>query len=181
MPDKNLRVKYVDITYPDVNNGPGCRLTIWISGCDRNCEDCHNKWLQDYEQGEIFDSLAEQKIIDIFNSHKYLRGITLSGGDPLQQNIFKIQNMLESIKNIKSKINREIDVWVYTGRTYERIPNMEINWLNKVCDVMVDGPYDKNLRNIMLPFRGSSNQRLIDLKKSTKDKVVVIPDITFQK
>lgn len=168
-------LRYISITGPDINNGIGCRVTLWVTGCNRGCPHCHNKELWLYNQGESFEKaypILEEKM-----SKDYVRGITFSGGDPLDQSNKALLNLYDMITWVKNKFP-EKDIWMYTGGVYEEIVREPIiNDILGLCDVLVDGRYEHEKRDISLPFRGSTNQRIIDLKKTFKKGKVVIKEM----
>ena len=158
-------MRYLNITSPDVNNGLGFRVTLWVAGCSHHCKGCHNPETWAYNQGkklrEIKDELFEKL------SYPYIQGLTLSGGDPLSQNNISLLELYLLLKKIKKKFPDK-DIWIYSGDVYEDIVKHKFkNLVLSQCDVLVDGPYRYALRDTSLPFRGSSNQRIIDLH--TKD------------
>ena len=168
-------LNYKTITSPDINNGLGCRMTIWISGCTHRCPGCHNPELWDYNNG---NPLFTEKVIKFITKEltlkSYIGGLTFCGGDPLDQSEAHLNELLQFIKQIKKNVKRKFNIWIYTGDIYENVIQKEsqLNIL-KECDVLVDGPYEQDKRNITLAFRGSENQRLIDLKKSLgKGKII---------
>lgn len=146
-------MNYESITYPDVNNGLGCRVTLWISGCIHHCEGCHNKSTWDFSSGRIFDKEAMDKLIDLL-SLPYIKGLTLSGGDPL----CSYDEILELVRYVKDKLPSK-DIWLYTGFTMEHIKSNMKDILHYV-DYVVDGVFLKDKRDVTLAFRGSSNQRI---------------------
>lgn len=166
-------MNFVNITEPDINNGNGCRATIWFAGCSHNCKGCHNEWLQHYDLGIHIDNLYN-KITTLFCNKKYLDGITLSGGDPLAQSLSSLHDLYNFIVCFK-KTFPDKNIWIYTGFVLEdilkekdtEIGQMQLNII-KECNVLVDGPFIEELKDLSLPFRGSSNQRIInvDLNKS---------------
>ena len=167
------------ITSPDVNNGIGFRVTVWISGCNHKCLGCQNQWLQNYKQGK---SLLEvrQLIMDILDDPN-IDGITFSGGDPLYQNSIALEQLAKLLEDIKEQFPNK-NIWVYTGFKYENLIYKDIyKNILKYIDVLVDGKYDESLRDITLPYRGSSNQRVIDVQSSIKYKyIVTIKDNVFK-
>lgn len=141
------------ITYPDVNNGLGCRATLWVAGCSHHCKGCHNKRTWSFNSGKEFDDEYKQKLFDIL-SLPYIKGLTLSGGDPLDS----YDDVLELLKEFYNKFGNTKDVWLYTGYTMEELfANgwKEILWY---VDYVVDGRYDEKQRDVSLAFRGSKNQ-----------------------
>ena len=161
----NIRLAY-PITYDSIVDGPGLRAVIWTQGCNHNCKWCHNPQTHDTCGGHIVDSLNINSEINKLRLH---RGITLSGGEPFMQS----EALLDVAKECK---NLNLDVWAYTGYTFEDLtdkknPNYfnNINLLRNI-DVLVDGRFIETKKDITLRFRGSSNQRIIDVKKSLENK-----------
>ena len=155
-------MKILNITSPDVNNGTGFRVTLWVAGCSHHCRGCHNPESWDYNQGK---SLREVRK-DLFNKldKSYIQGLTLSGGDPLAQSRKSLLELYFLLRRIKKKFPNK-DIWIYSGYTHEEILQDKFKKLVlSQCDVLVDGLYRYALRDTSLPFRGSSNQRIIYLK-----------------
>lgn len=159
-------MRYHNITKDDMLNGDGLRVVLWVAGCTHCCEDCQNPITWDINGGIPFDEAAEEELFCEL-SKNYISGITLSGGDPLHpQNRGDIEKLLE-------KINARFPdktVWCYTGFLWEEVRELP---LMKYVDVLVDGKYDKSVRNVQLHWKGSSNQRVIDVKKSLDGEVVL--------
>ena len=150
-------MRYVKVTSPDINNGTGCRVTVWVAGCSHCCKGCHNPQTWDYNQGveDIWDELIEKL------SLPYIKGVTFSGGDPLSQSDANLKQLLVLIGRIKTMFPDK-DVWLFTGDVYEEaIQNPLKSAIIDECDVLVDGPFKLYLRDTSLAFRGSSNQRII--------------------
>ena len=156
--------KVLTMTQPDVENGTGCRVTVWCAGCTRHCPGCHNKHTWAYDQGKpIEDPVIKERIYEAV-SKDYIQGITLSGGDPLDQSYSALQELYMFITEFKRDFP-EKDIWVYSGGIFEELVKTPI--IRKIlskCDVLVDGPFVKDLYDPDLAFRGSSNQRIIYLK-----------------
>ena len=161
-------MRYLKITHPDINNGPGCRVTLWLPGCPWKCEGCHNEWTHEYNQGELFGPNIE---FDLYYQlyRPEIAGLTISGGDPLAQSEQTLLELLEFVKRVKDVFKDSKTIWVYTGYKIEELNELQLEIL-KYCDVLVDGRFDINQRDITLPFRGSSNQRIIDLKDFFRNK-----------
>ena len=174
---------YCAIKKNDIANGPGVRVTLFISGCDHHCKGCHNPQTWDPEAGQIFDDAAYEQIFKEL-SKDYVAGITISGGDPLYAgNIRQIRPLLCLIRtNFPNKT-----IWLYTGYTWEQLwyddkfdvegGIVENQWrraITVMCDVVVDGEYKESFRDLSLAFRGSSNQRLIDVAKTFSAEEVVL-------
>jgi len=153
------------VTSPDVENGLGCRVTIWCAGCGHHCEGCHNPHTWNYNQGRCLEDIKQQ-IFELVNK-PYIKGITLSGGDPFDQSFEALQKLLVFIDDFKKDFPDK-DIWVFAGDTIEELVLTPIKRrILKKCDVLVDGRFVKNLYDPDLAFRGSSNQRIIDLKTLT--------------
>lgn len=143
-------------------DGPGLRMTIFAQGCPHRCEGCHNPETHDPSKGELIHIDTIIRNIEAGARHKCLDGITLSGGEPFMQPYTCLDLA------IKAHIYG-LTVWCYTGYTFEELlerGRMIDKMLLSEIDVLVDGPFVKQLRTLELPFRGSSNQRLIDVAAS---------------
>lgn len=158
-------LRILDITAPDINNGNGVRVTLWVSGCSHKCKGCHNSWTWNYNQGKIFAEDSDEILNKLSNwlSRDYVDGLTISGGDPLDQDkntLFELKQIVNWVKtNFPSKT-----IWIYTGYTYEELNEYQLAVVENI-NVLVDGPYKEELRDIAhCPFRGSTNQRIIYIK-----------------
>lgn len=154
-------MKYLSITYPDIENGPGCRVTLWIPGCGHKCPGCHTPWTHDYNAGSDFTQDEFDKICEMLDKD-YISGLTISGGDPLMQPDDVLIDLLQLVHDIKEKYPYK-DIWLYTGYTYEQLKDIQLEVLDYI-DVLVDGPFNVDLKDTTIPFRGSTNQRIIDIK-----------------
>lgn len=175
-------MNYLKIEHEDVCNGSGLRCTIWFTSCSHMCKGCFNKETWNPDSGIPFDESAKQEILNEL-SKDYISGITLSGGDPLHENnLSEVLSLIEEIRNLFQ--NKTI--WLYTGYTWEDLINvnypLDSEWENrilrksiiKLCDVLVDGEYIDEQRDVTLKWRGSSNQRVIDVQKSIEQGKVVL-------
>lgn len=164
-------MNYIEIEKESVLNGPGLRVVLWVSGCSHHCGHCQNPETWDYNYGKLFTEKEEQEIIDEL-SKSYISGITFSGGDPLY---FKnLDGILKLILKIKENMPTK-SIWLYTGYIFEEILNDSKKFkIVSLCDVIVDGEYIEEKRNITLKFCGSSNQRVIDVQKSLQENKVVL-------
>lgn len=168
-------MRVLTLTTPDIENGFGCRVTIWVAGCNRHCPGCHNPHTWLYDQGK--ELLSDEVLNKIFDecSHQYIQGITISGGDPLDQSDESLNELLIFLKHFKLEFPSK-DVWIYSGGTYEElIKNDIIKQIFTWSDVLVDGPFIQEKKVLDLPFRGSTNQRIIDLNKTFCNDIVEIP------
>ena len=159
-----------DLQSDSIVDGPGLRAVLWTQGCAHHCKGCQNPQTWDFEGGGLVPVSAVLEEIDKLEYHT---GLTLSGGDPMYQ----VEPCLEIVKYAKKK---GLNIWVYTGFTYEEIMKMNekkpiYKEFLKEIDVLVDGRFILEKRNLSLLFRGSENQRLIDVQKTLKeDKIVLL-------
>lgn len=160
-------MRYHNITKDDMLNGDGLRVVLWVSGCSHHCPGCQNSITWDRSDGLIFDGNALNEIDDQLGK-KYISGITLSGGDPLFEG--NRRDILVLCKYIRELFPNK-NIWLYTGYTYEEVSDLEIM---DYIDILVDGPYVEKLRDTSLKWRGSSNQRVIDIKETHKIGRVVL-------
>ena len=166
-----IHINYHNITHDDMNNGNGLRVVLWLSGCSHHCYNCQNPQTWDPEDGVPFDDDAYQELITKL-SKDYISGITFSGGDPLYQ----AKGFAELARAIKERTNKNI--WCYTGFCFEQLlGNDDAIELLKYIDVLVDGPFIEAEKDEELLFRGSRNQRLIDVQQSLCCREVVLFDI----
>lgn len=148
-----------------ISNGLGWRAVLFVSGCPHHCPGCHNQEAQDFNYGEDFN---KQEILDKIKENSILKGITISGGEPLCKE--NIPEVLDFIKDVK-KIRPEFNVWCYSGYTLEQLLARNDDITNKCLDeidVLVDGQFVQSKKDPTLKFKGSSNQRIIDLKPTLK-------------
>lgn len=163
-------MRYNKIRRYDVTNGPGVRTTIFVSGCTHNCEDCFNKELQDFEYGDIWNQKSEDEFID-YVSNPMVVGINVLGGEPLQQ--IMDDSLLNLLKRVKNEFP-EKSIWLWTGDLFEEaIENEKKLAIIEQVDVIIDGQFQKDKRNIKLKYRGSENQRVIDVKESLEKNEIV--------
>lgn len=166
-------LKYAKITEHDVANGQGVGVVIWLQGCSHRCAGCHNQSTWDWNDGLDFDEDARLKLLFAI-SKPYISRITFSGGDPLyRKNRKEVVQLIDEIKQVRP----DIKIWLYTGYTYWQVRKMSVDLSN--IDVLIDGPFIQELKDISLLFRGSRNQRLIDWKKtlslSDPSEVILYP------
>lgn len=156
-------MKYSKIRKYDVANGPGVRVTLFVTGCTHNCEGCFNKDLQDFSYGDFWTKDLEDEFIE-YLSNDMVVGINLLGGEPLEQTMD--DSLLSLLKRAKETYPNK-DIWIWSGDVFEDILEDEKKLeLLSFTDVLIDGPFDIKKRNIKLKYRGSENQRILDVKKS---------------
>lgn len=164
-------MNYHNIKTDDMLNGDGLRVTCWVSGCNMGCFNCYNPQTWDFNSGIPFtDDTMQEILYDL--SKPYIKGLTLSGGHPLDQR--NAPKVLEIVKRVKMVFPNK-DIWIYSGYVWENIIKDEtLREILKYTDVLVDGAYVDELRDISLPFRGSSNQKIIDVQKSLAENKVIL-------
>jgi len=165
-------MNYSGIKYADMINGKGIRVSLFVSGCTHCCKNCFNEetWKETY--GKKFSEKEEDEIIEYFKKYgKTIRGLSLLGGDPTYPK--NIKPLLKFIKKFKENLP-DRDIWIWSGFTWEEILEDENRLsLIKECDILIDGKYMDNLKDLNLKWRGSSNQRVIDIKKSLETNRVI--------
>ena len=161
----------------DIADGEGVRVSLFVSGCTNHCPGCFQPQTWDFNYGKLYDDAVEKKILDALRNEN-VQGLTLLGGEPWEpENQKELVKLLRKVKELLP----EKDIWSYTGFVYDRdlIPGGrkycdETDEMLSYIDVLVDGPFIENKKNITLLFRGSENQRLIDMKKTRESGNVVL-------
>ncbi|WP_394018083.1 anaerobic ribonucleoside-triphosphate reductase activating protein [Anaerococcus cruorum] len=161
-------MNYAQIRKYDIANGPGIRTSIFVTGCSLNCKNCFNKEYQDPNFGEEWTDEATKEIIDYLLKDE-VAGLTILGGEPFES----AKDLTTIVIDIKNKIDKPI--WIYSGYTFEKlIENSTCKKLLEVVDVLVDGPFIEEKKDLKLKFRGSSNQRIIDVKESLANNSIIL-------
>ena len=160
-------MRYHNITKDDMLNGDGLRTVLWVSGCDHCCKDCQNPITWDPNGGLVFDAEAKEELYEVLG-RDYISGLTLSGGDPLYAT--NRVEILKLVKEVKEKFPTKT-IWMYTGFLWESIKDLEI--MNYI-DVLVDGEFEVDKKDVQLFWRGSANQRVIDVPKTKESGEVVL-------
>ena len=202
-------MNYHNITYPDMNNGDGLRVVLWLSGCSHHCYNCQNPQTWDANSGIPFDESAKKELFRELDKD-YISGLTLTGGDPLFES--NLDGVLDLVTEFNKRYNfQKVDsanpckmgvsedkntdkirlsfpnksIWVYSGYRWSEIFNDGVyltkecaGWkrreIVKQCNILVDGKYIDSLRDPKLHWRGSSNQRVINIKKSLKERRIIL-------
>lgn len=172
-------MNYATIKWCDIANGEGVRVSLFVSGCTHRCKNCFNEVAWDFSYGQPFDTEIQEKIIKELSSD-YIAGLSLLGGEPLEpQNQEGLFAFVQKVREIYPQKT----IWCYTGFIFdekegalkERHKNTPLTKpLIALFDVLVDGPFVEELKDIRLKFRGSSNQRVIDVQKSLRRKECVL-------
>jgi len=162
-------MKYAEIKKLDCANGKGIGSTIFFSGCTHNCDGCFNKAAQDFNYGNEFTKEIENEFIE-YAKHPAVTHISILGGEPMQQNPIQ---MLEFVKRIKKEVKKP--VWLWTGYIIEDLfKNKNKFEILQYVDILVDGRFEIQKRNIRLKYRGSENQRVIDVKRTLAENKIIL-------
>ncbi len=161
-------MRYHNITKDDMLNGDGLRVVLWVAGCSHCCKGCQNPSTWDPDGGLLFDESAKQEIFEQLEQ-PYIDGITFSGGDPLH--CANREDVKQLMLEIKEKYPDKT-IWLYTGDSWENIRNYP---MMKYIDVLVDGEFKIDLRDITLLWKGSNNQRVIDVQATLKQEDISVP------
>lgn len=161
------------INFESVVDGEGVRIVVFVSGCLHNCKGCHNPTSHSFEAGRPFTEELQDEIIDYINKTPFISGATISGGDPM----YSAKAVAAFVRRLKTEV-KDISLWIYSGFRYENIlQNSEMLELLKLCDVLVDGEFILEQRDMTLSYKGSRNQRIIDIQKSlTQNEIVLWED-----
>lgn len=173
-------MNYAKIRKMDISNGPGIRVSLFVSGCSHHCEDCFNKETWDFKYGNEFTDNQINKILELLKL-EYVRGLSLLGGEPFE--LVNQIGLLPLVKKVKEVYPKK-DIWAWTGFLFDKdllnnkVSNKKITLeLLKYIDVIVDGKFIKKLKDPKLKYMGSSNQRVIDVQKSMLlSKVIELKD-----
>lgn len=163
-------MRFAQIRKEDISNGPGIRVSLFVQGCNRHCDGCFNPETWDYNKGQIFNRRIQELFLDL-GKEKRITGFSILGGEPLDQD----KCMLELIKKIKEHYPDKT-IWMWTGHTYEDLTDEQME-IVKLIDVLVDGPFIISQRCPSKRFRGSMNQRIIDIKKTLESGTITIHDL----
>lgn len=163
-------MNYADIKYPDIANGPGIRVSLFVSGCQRRCGGCFNPEAWDFMYGQKWSRKSEQRLLELLEKPQ-VAGLSILGGDPLENmNICKVDDIC---RHVRWTFGDKKTIWLWTGYTWEEIKARKVSIL-KYLDVLVDGPFKIDQKDLTLPYCGSRNQRVIDVQKSLASGEVVL-------
>ena len=160
-------MRYNKIRKMDISNGPGVRVSIFVQGCSFNCKNCFNPETHDFNKGEEFTYDTINKLLEL-SDKEYINGLSILGGEPLHE--FNILGTIKLAKAFKEKFPDKT-IWVWTGFLFENVINKDIF---KYIDVLVDGRFEEEHKDIRLKYCGSTNQRVIDVKQSIEQNKIVL-------
>lgn len=162
-------MRYHNITTDDMLNGDGLRTVLWTAGCAHRCRGCHNPITWDIDGGLPFDAAAEQELFEKLSAD-HISGITFSGGDPLHP------CSREEVARLAARVKAEFPdktIWLYTGYLWEEISDLAAV---RLCNVLVDGRFEQSLFDAKLHWKGSANQRVIDVQETLQHGKIVLWD-----
>lgn len=162
-------MRYAQIRKYDVANGEGIRTTLFVSGCHFNCKGCFNKDYQDFNYGSTWDKEIEDTFIE-YGKNENIDGFSILGGEPLMQDFDTMINLLKRIKTETKK-----SIWMWTGFTFENLSEQQQTIISYV-DVLVDGQFVEEEKDLKLRWKGSKNQRVLDSKKSLTQGEIILYD-----
>lgn len=162
-------MRIAQIRESDIANGEGIRVSLFVTGCHFNCKNCFNKEYQDFNYGNLVDSERLSYRLAEYLNKPYIQGLTILGGEPMEHPV----ELYDMLKNFKAILEEPKDVWIYSGYTIEQIARDPKKLkLLRMCDIIVDGKFEEDKKDLTLKYRGSSNQRIINIKEWLKENEI---------
>lgn len=169
-------MRYANIKNLDISNGPGIRVSLFVSGCRRHCKGCFNEVAQSFEYGTRFGSETLVELLRLL-SNPHIKGLSVLGGEPLEPE--NRDTVLDICKTVRVAFGAKKTIWMWTGYSWEDVKDLPVM---KYLDVLVDGPFVEEQKNLCLPYCGSENQRVIDVKMSLRgSELITVPFISAMK
>lgn len=169
-------MRYANIKNLDISNGPGIRVSLFVSGCRIHCKGCFNEVAQSFEYGTRFGSETLVELLRLL-SNPHIKGLSILGGEPLEPE--NRDTVLDICKAVRVSFGDEKTIWMWTGYSWEDVKDLPVM---EYLDVLVDGPFVEEQKNLCLPYCGSENQRVIDVKMSLRDsELVTVPFVSAMK
>ena len=169
-------MRYAQIRKMDISNGLGVGASLFIQGCHFHCKNCFNPETWDFECGKEYTKETQQTLLKLIEP-EYITRFSILGGEPLEpQNHFELAKLINLIKQKRP----DIKIWIYTGYIYENLVNQKSIYLEYILsniDVLVDGQFQEDKKDLTYPFAGSTNQRVIDVQKTLQQNKIVLLDI----
>ena len=166
-------MRYNKIRKMDISNGEGVRVSLFVQGCSFHCKNCFNQETWDFNGGKEFTTAEIQKIIELANKD-YIAGLSVLGGEPLHNN--NVDEVFHIVATFKEKFPNK-DIWLWTGFKFEdAIKDSKRKFILRNIDVLVDGQFEEDKKDLTLKWRGSSNQRVIDCKKSLAENKIILKE-----
>ena len=167
---------YANIKNLDISNGPGIRVSLFVSGCRRHCKGCFNEVAQSFEYGTRFGSETLVALLRLL-SNPHIKGLSVLGGEPLEPE--NRDTVLDICKAVRVAFGAKKTIWMWTGYSWEDVKDLSVM---EYLDVLVDGPFVEEQKNLCLPYCGSENQRVIDVKMSLRGaELVTVPFMSAMK
>ena len=169
-------MRYANIKNLDISNGPGIRVSLFVSGCRRHCKGCFNEVAQSFEYGTRFGSETLAELLRLL-SNPHIKGLSVLGGEPLEPE--NRDTVLDICKAVRVAFGAKKTIWMWTGYLWEDVKDLPVM---EYLDVIVDGPFVEEQKNLCLPYCGSENQRVIDVKMSLRGaELVTVPFMSAMK
>ena len=169
-------MRYANIKNLDISNGPGIRVSLFVSGCRRHCKGCFNEVAQSFEYGTRFGSETLAELLRLL-SNPHIKGLSVLGGEPLEPE--NRDTVLDICKAVRVAFGAKKTIWMWTGYSWEDVKDLPVM---EYLDVLVDGPFVEEQKNLCLPYCGSENQRVIDVKMSLRGtELVTVPFMSAMK
>lgn len=166
-------MKYAKIRKMDISNGEGVRVSLFVQGCSFHCKNCFNQETWDFNGGKEFTTVEIQKIIELADKD-YIAGLSVLGGEPLHNN--NVDEVFHIVTTFKEKFPNK-DIWLWTGFKFEdAIKDSKRKFVLRNIDVLIDGQFEEDKKDLTLKWRGSSNQRVIDCKKSLAENKIILKE-----
>ena len=166
-------MKYAKIRKMDISNGEGVRVSLFVQGCSFHCKNCFNQETWDFNGGKEFTTAEIQKIIELADKD-YIAGLSILGGEPLHNN--NVDEVFYIVATFKEKFPNK-DIWLWTGFKFEdAIKDSKRKFILRNIDVLIDGQFEEDKKDLTLKWRGSSNQRVIDCKKSLAENKIILKE-----
>lgn len=166
-------MRYAKIRKMDISNGEGVRVSLFVQGCSFHCKNCFNQETWDFNGGKEFTTAEIQKIIELANKD-YIAGLSVLGGEPLHNN--NVDEVFHIVATFKEKFPNK-DIWLWTGFKFEdAIKDSKRKFILRNVDVLIDGQFEEDKKDLTLKWRGSSNQRVIDCKKSLLENKIILKE-----
>ena len=167
-------MNYAKIKYFDIANGPGIRTSLFVSGCSNHCKGCFNPETWDFHYGQEFTDETIKEILDSIDK-PYIDGLSILGGDPLEY--YNLEMVDKLIVEFRKHFGFNKSIWMWTGYLLEDIINDDRRWeVVRKLDYLVDGPFIQKKKNLKLKYRGSENQRIIDMQNSQTFNTLILKD-----
>lgn len=166
-------MRYAKIRKMDISNGEGVRVSLFVQGCSFHCKNCFNPETWDFNLGKEFTTTEIQKIIELANKD-YIAGLSVLGGEPLHNN--NVDEVFHIVSTFKEKFPNK-DIWLWTGFKFEdAIKDSKRKFILSKIDVLIDGQFEEDKKDLTLKWRGSSNQRVIDCKKTLAENKIILKE-----